>query len=844
MSNQGEASMKRSSARLVPAILLFSLAAVALGAEPPPVLVLQWGSHGTGDGQFNYPDGVATDASGNVYVASGNDRIQKFDGAGNFLTKWSSTAAGGVATDGAGHVYVTDVYNHRIRKFDSSGVLLAEWGSLGAGDGQFSAPRGVAVDASGNVYVTDHGNSRVQKFDSGGTFLTKWGSNGAGDGQFSYPRGIAVDATGNVFVADADNHRIQKFDSDGTYLGQWGCFWYPLGIAVDADRNKVYVGDTAHRIQKFEPPLPLFAAPVSPENGSTFDWPAGKLLDLDIKVVDGTSDDTVTLEAVELPEGAELTLASPDPANPALAGFAWTPTEDDAGEHVITLRATDGDAHEVDFTFTVDVKGDSDGDGLSDLWETEGYTAPNGEYVPLHQMGADPYHKDVFVDVDYMRGEATNLIGTPLIFDHRPICAAMDEIKAAFAAAPVSNPDGTTGITLHVRVAQQADCSSSEITPRADFVAVLGSRDAAQNYLWTAPPGSSVIHFDDLKDAQGIFPAELGYAVHYCVFAHTIAGSQTGMSRGLDAGDFIVSLGSLMAVESIGLDEGTTVTANPEAQAGTFMHELGHNLNLGHGGVDDVRQKPNYLSIMNKDFFQMQGLIIDGERGAIGGNHGSEGSRHYHFDYSREALPGWAGHVLAESALDESVGLEGSAAMSRYGTFYYSSGSKHQVNDVNDPIEWDFVHDPAAPFAMDVSNLNSFNKLLGYDDWSNLSYTGGRVGGGIVIPLPEVTPADELSPEEAVEQVHAVVAVTRLRGHVADKMLHLTWKPIGTGFRYDVYRRENTGDEVLVGTTTTTEYKDTEVVAGVTYTYTVRAVDPVHETESAPAEAVSLQLRE
>jgi len=517
---------------------------------------------------------------------------------------------------------------------------------------------------------------------------------------------------------------------------------------------------------------------------------------------------------------------------------------------VITLRATDESANEVDFTFTVNVKGDSDGDGLSDLWETEGYTAPNGEFVPLHLMGADPNHKDIFVDVDYMVGDALNIFGTPLTFDHRPICAALDEIKATFAAAPVDNPDGTTGITLHVRVAQQADCSSPSVASRVDFIPVLGSQDAS-NYLWITPPASNVTHFDDLKGAPGIFPEELGYAVHYCVFAHNIASGQTGISRGLDAGDFIVSLGSLMDIESAiaGTPAGSTVTPNPEAQAGTFIHELGHNLDLGHGGSDDLRQKPNYVSIMNKDFFQMTGLLIDGEFGSIGGDHGSGSSRHYHFDYSREALPGWGENVLDEAALDESVGLQGSAAMDRYGTYYYTWDpvgrvTRIQVNNVNDPIEWDVYGDLVAPFSMNVSNLNGINESAGHDDWANVSYTGGRVGGGIVIPLPEATPADELTPEEAVEQIQTPAAVVGdLRGHVADKMLHLTWKPVGPGTIYRVYRREGDGQEMHLGTTTKTNFKDKNVAKGVVYTYTVKTYDPVHDTESAVAEAVSLQLR-
>src|SRR5438876_332613 len=132
-----------------------------------------WGSSGTGDGQFDFPFGVATDGSGNVYVADyGNDRIQKFDASGTFVTAW---------------------------------------GSGGAGNGQFNCPYGVATDGSGNVYVADDGNHRIQKFDASGTFLTTWGSDGSGNGQFHFPHGVATDGSGNVYVSDTNNQRIQEF---------------------------------------------------------------------------------------------------------------------------------------------------------------------------------------------------------------------------------------------------------------------------------------------------------------------------------------------------------------------------------------------------------------------------------------------------------------------------------------------------------------------------------------------------------------------------------------------------------------------------------------------------------
>ena len=111
---------------------------------------------GTNDGRFQYPNGVTTDASGNVYVA--------------------------------------DSDNNRIQKFDSSGTFLAKWGTYGSADGEFDSPQGITTDSSGNVYVADSSNHRIQKFTSYGTFLTKWGTPGSADGEFSYPRGITTDS--------------------------------------------------------------------------------------------------------------------------------------------------------------------------------------------------------------------------------------------------------------------------------------------------------------------------------------------------------------------------------------------------------------------------------------------------------------------------------------------------------------------------------------------------------------------------------------------------------------------------------------------------------------------------
>ncbi len=259
---------------------------LVLGAAAPAAaeygFVTKWGTSGSGDGQFHAPYGIATDSAGNVYVTDNgnglgqNDRVEKFNSTGAFITKWGGLGSGdtefhdpwGIATDSADHVYVADLSNKWIKKFDSDGVFIKKFGGPGPGDGQLSFPAGVAVDASGKVYVTDHDAStpidRVQKFEES-TELSKpyvydlqWGTTGSGAGQFRDPHDVAVGPGGDVYVADRTNNRIEKFDSDGFFLAQWGKsgsgdgeFVFPEGVATDAAGN-VYVADRGNnRIQKF-----------------------------------------------------------------------------------------------------------------------------------------------------------------------------------------------------------------------------------------------------------------------------------------------------------------------------------------------------------------------------------------------------------------------------------------------------------------------------------------------------------------------------------------------------------------------------------------------------------------
>jgi len=248
-------------------LLMCSGFAATAYAEAPPVYVTQWGTQGSGNGQFNGAGDMVFDSSGNIWAVDyNNHRVQKFSSAGTYLSQFGSYGSGNgqfngprfLATDSSGNIYVTDENNPRVQKFSNTGVYIAQWGgSWGDGNGQFATPAGVAVDSNGNVYVAEQNNHRMQKFDRNGGYLTQWGKYGTENGQFRYPNGVSLDSSGNVYVADPFNNRIQKFDSNGVYLTQWGGSGngqlnFPTHISVDRS-DKVYVADTNnHRVQKFD----------------------------------------------------------------------------------------------------------------------------------------------------------------------------------------------------------------------------------------------------------------------------------------------------------------------------------------------------------------------------------------------------------------------------------------------------------------------------------------------------------------------------------------------------------------------------------------------------------------
>jgi len=217
--------------------------------------------YGQDNGQFNSPRGIAIAPDGSIFIAdTGNNRIEHFSSAGNFITSWGPLADGAKSPAPAGMfnepwdlavspdgkwVFVADTWNHRIQKFSENGDPITTWGVPSYGQGEplgFWGPRGITVDSFGHVFVSDTGNKRIVITDEDGNFLGQFGSAGMAPGQFDEPVGIAFDQNGQLFVADTWNRRIQVFSPDETglnftFTSEWDISgWY--GQSLD---NKPYI---------------------------------------------------------------------------------------------------------------------------------------------------------------------------------------------------------------------------------------------------------------------------------------------------------------------------------------------------------------------------------------------------------------------------------------------------------------------------------------------------------------------------------------------------------------------------------------------------------------------------
>lgn len=364
---------------------------------------------------------------------------------------------------------------------------------------------------------------------------------------------------------------------------------------------------------------------------------------------------------------------------------------------------------------------DSDCDGLLNDWELNGYDYNNDGVidVDLPAMGADPDIKDIFVEIDYMVDHGEFIMGIwHRGHTHKPKASAIEAVVQTF--------NNQAGIHLHVDYGPDAPLTWGKTETWGNLS--HGEELEEQKFLQPTNEIWDWSGFDHIKNIQGHFSQERTPIFHYAIFAHYLGGDvPLGTSGGthtqgndcpsfrLGASDFIVATGGAKNPEGTSLQ-----------QAGIFMHELGHNLGLCHGGDDNQLFEPNYLSVMNYSY-QTYGLTIKQPDGIYQGGF-------LNYSIFGNVIPN-----LVETELNEQLGMGGSPPFDTYGISYFC---RHQgiwehkwITDTNQ-INWDCEDGYEANV---VANINDGNKdspnqdltvLTGaYDDWAHLVYDGGLVGG-------------------------------------------------------------------------------------------------------------------
>jgi subtilisin len=353
-------------------------------------------------------------------------------------------------------------------------------------------------------------------------------------------------------------------------------------------------------------------------------------------------------------------------------------------------------------------------------------------------------HKDLYVEFDYMSSFA-------------PSSTAIKNVVRAFGKAPLSNSvvdafNNLNGITLHVVKDNSlatvnnlfvwkdpAELNFNDNNAGNDFFNIK------KNNFGTSTERGGTSGMPGMTAAAWTSTGKVmkHYVYHYALSANyysktpgltcPVGGLSSGLAETL-GNDLIVSLGCGFK------PYGDNVDSNAE-QAGTFMHELGHNLNLAHGGpnsaVLNVRTatdynmncKPNYLSVMNYAR-QIPNSVYDRASWEAAFNYGGAGYQTA-LDYSRTTAPsgGATPGAIAETGANEVAGTAAADGKLHHIIYYKSNAAT--VNMKDSGANFDFNGDGVtngAP-AADVNNVGS--KVAGcgplsgetersYNDWNDV----------------------------------------------------------------------------------------------------------------------------
>jgi trimeric autotransporter adhesin len=354
---------------------------------------------GSDPGEFGYPQGIAQDALGNMYVADTyNDRVVmvnpggkmtvvagtgQFGYSGDHATAVLAKLAGptSVAVDSASNVYIVDSGNCVIRMVDASQIITTFAGSgtcLYGGDNRPAlqagmSPIAVALDGAGNLLVAEDLNNRIRKINLSTKIITTvagvgtagtLGDNGlATSAQLDTPEDVAVDAAGDIFIADWGNSRVRMIKGSNIYTiagtgnpifdvesgAALGVSISPLGVSVDTDGTVLIADAFNDRIRRLTPAVP---ATLTTSSGTQLNGPAGGTTTVSVKVTDasGTPVAGVTVNYTVASGTAQLSSAS---ATTDVKGIATIQVTLGSTVGTVKITATSSGLGTVTFTIAV-----------------------------------------------------------------------------------------------------------------------------------------------------------------------------------------------------------------------------------------------------------------------------------------------------------------------------------------------------------------------------------------------------------------------------------------------------------------------------------------------------------